>query len=282
MFCSKCGAQLPDGTQFCSNCGAPQAPAQPESQAQPQQPMYEALQQPNPAEPAQGYYQAPAQQPYGNGGQPYQPAPAMPPQNDDGKKKKTIIIAVVAVIVVIAIVIGALFATGVIGGKDKEDEDDKTTVSDEKKDEQDEKDTTEPDTAPATSSTQPSTSADATAPAESSGVTLKLTAKDDVGNGGIFPQSIIIYGGEDTGKALFDGSQCTYVDDDSTTPETLSFTFDGEETITFTYEITANLDNSTMDLKFKSSSSAGGTVTADQFKQTYGTIPTITYTVESE
>ena len=72
------------------------------------------------------------------------------------------------------------------------------------------------------------------------------------------------------------------MDDDSTTPETLSFTFDGEETITFTYEITANLDNSTMDLKFKSSSSAGGTVTADQFKQTYGTIPTVTYTVETE
>jgi lipopolysaccharide-induced tumor necrosis factor-alpha factor len=26
MFCSKCGAQLPDGTIFCTRCGTPQTP----------------------------------------------------------------------------------------------------------------------------------------------------------------------------------------------------------------------------------------------------------------
>ena len=49
MICKNCGAQLPEGTAFCTNCGcaveAPQAqPAQPQYQAQPQptyqQPMY--------------------------------------------------------------------------------------------------------------------------------------------------------------------------------------------------------------------------------------------------
>lgn len=49
MFCTNCGTQLPDGSRFCSNCGAPQAaPAQPMYQqpayqqpAYPQQPMYQ-------------------------------------------------------------------------------------------------------------------------------------------------------------------------------------------------------------------------------------------------
>ena len=36
MFCNRCGANLPDGTQFCTNCGAPQtAPQQPAPQATP-------------------------------------------------------------------------------------------------------------------------------------------------------------------------------------------------------------------------------------------------------
>lgn len=39
-FCSKCGAQLPDGTQFCPSCGAQQgaaAPAQDAPQTEPAQ-----------------------------------------------------------------------------------------------------------------------------------------------------------------------------------------------------------------------------------------------------
>jgi lipopolysaccharide-induced tumor necrosis factor-alpha factor len=33
MYCSKCGAQQPDGTVFCTQCGAPQTPKAPESAA---------------------------------------------------------------------------------------------------------------------------------------------------------------------------------------------------------------------------------------------------------
>ena len=55
MFCTNCGTQLPDGSRFCSNCGAPQAaaPAQPTYQ-QPayQQPVYQ-----QPAYPQQPMYQ---------------------------------------------------------------------------------------------------------------------------------------------------------------------------------------------------------------------------------
>ena len=45
MFCNQCGTNLPDGTAFCSNCGAPTsnaAPAQPAFQAPVQEPVYEA------------------------------------------------------------------------------------------------------------------------------------------------------------------------------------------------------------------------------------------------
>lgn len=43
MFCTKCGAQVPEGTQFCPNCGAPLAAAQQPAYEQPayQQPVYQ-------------------------------------------------------------------------------------------------------------------------------------------------------------------------------------------------------------------------------------------------
>ena len=40
MFCPNCGTQLPDGSQFCGNCGAPQN-AQQAPNAAPQQPQYD-------------------------------------------------------------------------------------------------------------------------------------------------------------------------------------------------------------------------------------------------
>ena len=270
MFCNKCGAQLPDGTQFCSNCGAPQVPAQPEPQAQPQQPVYEAQQQPTYEMPQQ------PQQPYGAGNQPYQPVqPVMPPQNDDGKKKKAIIIAVVAVIAVIAIVVGILFGTGVIGGKDKEDEDDKTTVSDEKKDEQEEKDSTEPDTTPATSSTEPSSKADTTQQSgalNGSTVVFTLTTKfDDSRFSNIYPSNFTFY---DDGTADFEGDSCTYIDDDTT------LTIKADDGITIVYDITADTDAMTSTLKFNSGTVDGETYTIDQVEQGYGkTFPSATYSV---
>lgn len=49
MFCTKCGANNPDGAFCCTSCGSPlnqpQAPQQPVYQA-PQQPVYQAPQQP--------------------------------------------------------------------------------------------------------------------------------------------------------------------------------------------------------------------------------------------
>ena len=67
MFCHNCGAQMPDGVKFCTNCGQklyeePQneVQAQPQPQAQPQQPYTQpqAQVQPQPYYP-QGYYPVP-------------------------------------------------------------------------------------------------------------------------------------------------------------------------------------------------------------------------------
>ena len=67
MFCHNCGAQMPDGVKFCTNCGQklyeePQneVKAQPQPQAQPQQPYTQpqAQVQPQPYYP-QGYYPVP-------------------------------------------------------------------------------------------------------------------------------------------------------------------------------------------------------------------------------
>lgn len=57
MFCKNCGVQNPEGTKFCSNCGAPLE----QPQQQPQQPYQQPYQPP---------YQPPYQQPYQ---QPVQP-----------------------------------------------------------------------------------------------------------------------------------------------------------------------------------------------------------------
>ena len=58
MFCPKCGAQLPDGTTFCTSCG--QALAQ---QAAPQQQAYQQPYQQQPYQ-QQPYQQQAYQQPY--------------------------------------------------------------------------------------------------------------------------------------------------------------------------------------------------------------------------
>ena len=69
MICSKCGAQLPDNAQFCDKCGAStivaNAPQQPQYQA-PQQPQYQQPQYQAPMQPQyqQPQYQAPMQPQY--------------------------------------------------------------------------------------------------------------------------------------------------------------------------------------------------------------------------
>ena len=71
MFCTNCGAQLPDGSRFCAQCGAPQeAVAAPVQQPYPQQPVYQqpAYQQPvyqQPAYPQQPSYAPQAPMPTG-------------------------------------------------------------------------------------------------------------------------------------------------------------------------------------------------------------------------
>ncbi|MCR4780714.1 MAG: zinc ribbon domain-containing protein [Ruminiclostridium sp.] len=58
-FCTKCGAQVPDGTAFCTTCGSPMAVAGAAPQ-QPQQPQQ--FQQPQQYQQPQQQYQQPQQQ----------------------------------------------------------------------------------------------------------------------------------------------------------------------------------------------------------------------------
>lgn len=79
MFCRNCGSQLPDNAAFCGNCGTKvEAVA-----AAPQQPAYEAVQQPAPAQ--QPVFVAPQQSAYAAPQQPVQapPKPAVDPYLDD-------------------------------------------------------------------------------------------------------------------------------------------------------------------------------------------------------
>ena len=104
MFCTKCGAELPDGVKFCTSCGAqvsyasapaPAAPAQPVQPVQPAPaaaPRADARQQPQqPPQPQANNWQQPQQpqpnawqqprQPQPNAWQqPQQPQPQQPPQ----------------------------------------------------------------------------------------------------------------------------------------------------------------------------------------------------------
>ncbi len=152
MFCSKCGAQVPEGSAFCTVCGNKLEPvnqqineqgAQPsyEGPAAPQQPAYEPVQpqQPMYEQPAQPSYEGPAapQQPVYEPAQPqYQQAPPQYPQGGapqplpPKKSNKGLIIGIIAAVVVVVIVVAVLFGTGAIGGKDSGDsEDNKTTYS---------------------------------------------------------------------------------------------------------------------------------------------------------
>lgn len=87
MFCSKCGAQVPEGSAFCTVCGNKLEPVNQQINEQGAQPSYEgpvAPQQPayEPAQPQQPMYEQPAQSSYEGPAAPQQPAyePAQPKQ----------------------------------------------------------------------------------------------------------------------------------------------------------------------------------------------------------
>ena len=82
MFCTQCGAQLPDDSRFCSQCGAkiiPESAAQTRQAPQQNYNQQQSYQQPYPQQgyqqgyPQQGYQQGYPQQPYPQQGyqQPY-------------------------------------------------------------------------------------------------------------------------------------------------------------------------------------------------------------------
>ncbi len=115
MFCNKCGANLPDGSYQCTQCGAslnsPQQPAA-EGYQQPaaegyQQPAAEGYQQPA----AQGYQQPAYSDPYGYGAQPQ----ALAPKKGLTKQQLILIAAGAAVVVLVIILICALSGGGYKG-----------------------------------------------------------------------------------------------------------------------------------------------------------------------
>ncbi len=128
MNCKNCGAPVPDGTGFCSNCGAKVEVAQQPAAQQP-------VQQPNPQQPIppQQGQQQPFQQPfqqaqavpnqafYQGQAQPFPQPNGMPEQPP--KKKKTGLIILIIVLVVLIVggaVVGTIF---LLKNKDKDDKD---------------------------------------------------------------------------------------------------------------------------------------------------------------
>ena len=129
-FCGNCGAQIPDGTKFCPECGQKVAVQQP-APVEPVQPAYEAPAQQSYTPPVQQSYEAPQQsytppvQTYtpptqsGAGGSyvpPEAPAKAPKQKKPGGGKKIGLIVGIAAAVVVL--VVALVLLLGGKGGKD--------------------------------------------------------------------------------------------------------------------------------------------------------------------
>ena len=129
-FCGNCGAQIPDGTKFCPECGQKVAVQQP-APAEPVQSAYEAPAQQSYTPPVQQSYEAPQQsytppvQTYtpptqsGAGGSyvpPEAPAKAPKQKKPGGGKKIGLIVGIAAAVVVL--VVALVLLLGGKGGKD--------------------------------------------------------------------------------------------------------------------------------------------------------------------
>ena len=125
MVCKNCGAELPDGVAFCTNCGA--AVEAPQPQPQPAQPQYQqpaqpVYQQPQPQyqQPAQPAYQQP-QPAYQQPAQPVyqQPQPAyqqpMYAQPVAGPQPSTLVWGILSLVFCESGLLGLIFA--IIGRK---------------------------------------------------------------------------------------------------------------------------------------------------------------------
>ena len=129
-FCGNCGAQIPDGTKFCPECGQKVAVQQP-APAEPVQSAYEAPAQQSYTPPVQQSYEAPQQsytppvQTYtpptqsGAGGSyvpPEAPAKAPKQKKPGGGTKIGLIVGIAAAVVVL--VVALVLLLGGKGGKD--------------------------------------------------------------------------------------------------------------------------------------------------------------------
>lgn len=141
MFCTKCGAQLPDGSKFCTKCGTPtdvvasettvmptagetHVMSEQPTQAVPQtgQPMPQATQvAPLPASPQAPYGAAPQQPVYSS--VPQQPAYGQGGQGDGGSRRGVVVGVVVAIIAaaIAAVAFIMVDPMGLFGGKTGQD-----------------------------------------------------------------------------------------------------------------------------------------------------------------